>query len=214
MLLLIGLPDDGRVPGHVGERMDAGPTDSRSMRNSLRAALITLLAMTAPACLVVSLQPFYEADALTWDPALVGTWQSTDDETILDIEEDEWRSYRIQYRHPIETGELTGYLSTVDGERFLDVMPVRGTDRGVFVLPVHAVARLRVAEGRLELTPLSYDWFLDRARKGAPIGKLSVTIDQKQNAVIVSPPLLLRQWLQAQPKDGEMFGATTTFVRK
>jgi hypothetical protein len=179
-----------------------------------RILLVVLLGATAPACLVVSLHPVYDPDALVWDPALVGTWQSTDDETTLEIEQDEWRSYRIQYRHPIETGELTGYLAAVGNERFMDVMPVRGTDRGAFVLPLHAVARVRLAEGRLELTPLSYDWFLDRAKKGNTVGRLSVTIDHKQNAVIVSSPALLRQWLEAQPAEGAMFGPATVFVRK
>jgi hypothetical protein len=179
-----------------------------------RVLLVVLLAATAPACLVVSLQPVYDPDALVWDPALVGTWQSTDDETTLEIEQDEWRSYRIQYRHPIEAGELTGYLAAVGDERFMDVMPVRGTDRGAFVLPLHAVARVRLAEGRLELTPLSYDWFLDRAKEGNAIGKLSVTIDHKQNIVLVSPPAAVRQWLAGQAKDGEMFGPATVFVKK
>jgi hypothetical protein len=181
----------------------------------LRVALVALMLATAPGCLVVSLHPLYEPEALVWDPELLGTWQSTDDETVIEIAQDEWRSYRIRYRHPIEEGELTGYLTSVGDERFLDVMPVRGTDRGVFVLPVHAVARVRLGEqGRLEVTPLSYDWFLDRAKKGAPVGTLSVAIDHKQNAVIVSAPGLFRQWLTAQPKGGGMFGATTTFVRK
>jgi hypothetical protein len=179
-----------------------------------RALLVAAVMATAPACLVVSLHPIYDPDALVWDPALVGTWQSTDDETTIEIEQDEWRSYRIQYRYPIETGELTGYLTTIGEEHFLDVMPVRGTDRGAFVLPVHAVARVRIAGGRLELTPLSYDWFLDRAKKGNAIGKLGVTIDQKQNVVLVSPAAAVRQWLAGQAKDAEMFGPTTVFIRK
>jgi hypothetical protein len=184
------------------------------MTSVLRSVLVALILTTAPACLVVSLHPLYDEDSLAWEPALIGTWQSTDDETVIEIGQDEWRSYRLLYRHPIETGELTGYLTTVGEERFLDVMPVRGTDRGVFVLPVHAVARVRLEQGRLEVTPISYDWFLDRAKKAGPIGTLAVTIDHKQNAVIVSAPGLFRQWLTAQPKDGGMFGATTTFIRK
>jgi hypothetical protein len=182
------------------------------MLTVLRSALVALILATTPGCLVVSLHPLYDPDALAWEPALIGTWQSTDDETVIEIAQDEWRSYRIRYRHPIEEGELTGYLTSVGNERFLDVMPVRGTDRGVFVLPVHAAARVRLTAGRLEMTPLSYDWFLDRAKKG--IGALGVTIDQKQNAVILSATSVLRQWVEAQPKDGGMFGATTTFVRK
>ena len=37
------------------------------------ALLVALVALTGPACLVVSLQPAYDDDSsLTWDPTLVG----------------------------------------------------------------------------------------------------------------------------------------------
>ena len=182
-----------------------------------RAALIAFVLATTPACLVVSLHPAYDGDSLAWNPALLGSWQSQDDETVLRIEQDEWRSYRILYQHPIETGELTGYLTSLGDnldELYMDVMPARGQDRGAFVVPVHAIVRVRIGDGRLELTPLSYDWVFDRAKKGDAIGGLSVTIDQKQNALIVSRTAALRQWLRAQRAEGPAFGATTVFVRK
>jgi hypothetical protein len=179
-----------------------------------RAALVLWILAAAPACLVVSLQPVYDEEAITWDPALLGTWQSQDDETVLRIEQDEWRSYRIHYQHPIESGDLTGYLTSVGDELYMDVMPARGEDRGAFVVPVHAAIRVRTSNGRLELTPLSYDWFLDRTAKGAPVPGLSVTLDQKQNTLITSASAALRRWLAQQPRDGPMFGGTTVFVRR
>ena len=69
--------------------------------------------------------------------------------------------------HPVETGTLTGYLTSVGDDRFLDVMPARGEDRGSFLLPVHAVLRIALDGDRLELTPL-YDWMNDRLRAGTP----------------------------------------------
>ena len=77
----------------------------------------------------------------------------------MEVERAEWKSYRIHYVHPIETGDLTAYLTSVGDERYLDLMPARGTDRGSFLIPVHGVLRVRVDADRLELTPLSYDWF-------------------------------------------------------
>ena len=180
----------------------------------LRAVLLTAALLTTPGCLVVSLHPAYDEDALAWDPALVGVWQSLDDETSIEIEQDEWRSYRIRYKHPIEAGELTGYLTEIGEARYLDVMPARGTDRGAFVVPVHAVARIRLADNRLEVTPLSYDWFLDRARKGTNITGLAVSLDQKQNALLTSTTPVLQRWLKAQGAGGPAFGATTTFLKK
>jgi hypothetical protein len=180
-----------------------------------RAALLTLALTAAPACLVVTLHPGYDDDSIAWNPVLLGTWQSQDDETVVHIEQDEWRSYRISYQHPIESGELTGYLTTLGDELYLDVMPARGQDRGAFVVPVHAVIRIRVVEGRLELTPLAYDWFLDRVRKGAAaIPGLAVTRDQRENALVTSTSGAFRRWLRQQPAGGPVFGATTVFARK
>ena len=93
-------------------------------------------------------------------------------------------------------------------------MPARGEDRGSFLLPLHAMLRLRLDGDRLELTPLSYDWFGEHLRAGRPIAGLSVTLDQKENALLVSPVDRLRDWLRVQSVDGPVFGASATFARK
>ncbi len=162
---------------------------------------------------MLSLNPAYDDDSLVWDPALVGTWQNSEDGASLEIDRGEWRSYKIRYVYPIEAGELTGYLTEVSNQRFLDIMPVRGEDHGSFLIPVHAVFRVRVEGDRLELSPLSYDWFLDRLRAAKPVAGLNVVTDQKENAVIVSPTPRLRVWLRAQPAAGPVFGPPATFTK-
>jgi hypothetical protein len=179
-----------------------------------RALALTLAVLAAPGCLVVSLHPSYDADSLAWDPALLGAWENAEDRASLQIERADWKSYRIKYVYPIETGELTGYLTAVGDDLFLDVMPARGDDRGSFLVPVHALLRVRLTDDRLELTPLSYDWFFDHARYGRKIPGLAVTLDQKENALIVSPTSALRNWVRGQVATGPMFGAPAAFVRK
>jgi hypothetical protein len=93
-------------------------------------------------------------------------------------------------------------------------MPVRGQDRGSFVIPVHALLRLRLEGDRLELTPLSYDWFFDRVRAAKPVEGLAVSLDQKENVLMTSQTDAIRRWLRLQPPDGPMFGAAATFIRK
>ena len=96
------------------------------MSNARRAALFFLLlavVQSSAACLVLSINPVYDGDTMSWDPALVGEWQDADDKTSLQIQAGEWRSYKIHYVHPIETGDLTGYLTAIDDARYLDVMP-------------------------------------------------------------------------------------------
>jgi cytochrome c biogenesis protein ResB len=132
----------------------------------------------------------------------------------MDVERGEWKSYRMKYVHPIETASVTAYLTAIGDAHYLDVMPPRGEDRGSFLVPVHAVLRVRLEEDRLELTPLSYDWFDDRLRARQPIGGLNAVQDQKANALIVSPTARLRTWLRGLPATGPMFGASAVFTRK
>lgn len=179
-----------------------------------RAAVVVLALAFAPGCLVISLHPAYDDESLVWDPSLLGRWQNADDNASVEIERGEWRSYRIRYVYPIETGELTGYLTSIGAERYLDVMPVRGRDPGSFMVPVHAVFRVRLEGDRLELASLSYDWFVERLRASRPVTGLSVVQDQKKNALIVSPTRRLRTWLRNQPPASPGFGAPTTFTRE
>ena len=112
-----------------------------------------------------------------------GTWTDADDKASLQIERGEWKSYRIHYVHPIETGDLTGYLTAIGNERYLDVMPSRGEDRGSFLIPVHAVLHLRLDGDRLELTPLSYDWFSEQLRAGRAIPGLNVALRSERKRI-------------------------------
>jgi hypothetical protein len=180
----------------------------------MRAFLVALALACAPGCLVLSLQPAYDDGTIAWDPDLLGSWFDADDRVTMDVERSEWKSYRITYVHPIETATVTGHLTVVGDARYLDVMPARGADRGSFLVPAHAIVRVRLEGDRLELTPLSYDWFGDRLRLREPIAGLGAVTDQKDNALIVSPTARLRGWLRGLPATGPMFGASAVFTRK
>jgi hypothetical protein len=183
-------------------------------RTTLVLSLLAFVACLSSGCLVLSVHPAYDDSSIGWDPNLVGNWIDADDNTTLHIERSEWKSYRIHYAHPSETGDLTGYLTFIGDDRYLDVMPARGEDRGSFLIPVHAVLRVRLDGDRLELTALSYDWFFDRLRAGRPIAGISAALDQKQNALIISPVDRWRDWLRVQSVDSPAFGAPATFTRK
>src|SRR5215203_1760276 len=132
---------------------------------AVRVLLLTAVLLTAPACLVVSVSPSHTRDSLVWEPALLGDWQSVDDASSMRVERGEWQSYSIEYAHTVEKGRLTGYISTIGKDRYLDVMPARGEDHGSFLLPLHVVLRMKLDSDQLELTPFSYDWFFDRLKQ-------------------------------------------------
>jgi hypothetical protein len=179
-----------------------------------RAAVFAFAVLLAPGCLVISLHPAYDDETIAWDPALVGAWVDDDDRVTMNVERGEWRSYRIKYVHPIESATVTAYLTTLGHAHYLDAMPARGEDHGSLLVPVHALVRVQLDGDRLELTPLSYDWFDDRRRARQGVSGLSVVTDQKKNALIVSPTARLRTWLRAQVSTGPMFGASAVFTRK
>ncbi|MEN3337919.1 MAG: hypothetical protein V7647_1595 [Acidobacteriota bacterium] len=185
------------------------------MRSCLLRAAVLVAVLGTPGCLVVSLNPAYDDDSIGFEPRLVGAWQDVEDDCSMQIESGEWKSYRIRYVHPIETGTVTAYLTAVGDTRYLDVMPAAGVDRGSFVVPVHVVLRVVLNGDRLELTPLSYDWFAARLHAGGLAGaSLEAAFDQKQNALIVSPAAKLRGWLRRQPESSPAFGASAVFQRK
>ena len=179
-----------------------------------RLLMFAAALLIAPGCLVVTVNPVHDPDALVWEPGLIGSWQNADDNSSLTIERGEWQSYRINYVHPIETGDLTGYLTTIGKARYLDVMPARGQDHGSFLVPVHVVLRLKLDGDRLEMSALSYDWFFDRLKTKAGVPGLNVVRDEKENALVASTTSAIRDWIARQPADGAMFGAPATFTRK
>jgi hypothetical protein len=179
-----------------------------------RCVLLLIALGLAPACLVIGLNPAYDGETIAWDPALLGHWDDPEDKSSLDIERGEWRSYRIKYAHPSESGNLTGYLTSIGDARFLDIMPARGADHGSFLIPVHALLRIDLNGDRLTLTPLSYDWLSKQVRSRSALSGLDIVFDQKQNAVIVSSTTDLRAWLRKQSKEEVVFGAGAVFARK
>jgi hypothetical protein len=184
------------------------------MRRTVSLLIVVLAIAACSGCLVLSLEPAYDDESLGWDPDLIGAWHDADDNASMKIEAAEWRSYRVHYEHPSEKGDVTGFLTIVDNDHYLDLMPARGEDRGSFLLPAHALLRVDLTGDELVVTPLSYDWFADRLRTGRSLGAtLGAVFDQKQNALIVSPTARLRAWIRAQPKDGAMWGAPATFTR-
>jgi len=178
-----------------------------------RVLLLFLLLAVSPGCLVLSLQPAYDDERLTWDPNLIGTWHDADDNASLKIDGGEWRSYRVHYEHPIEKGDLTAFLTIVGDAHYLDLMPPKGEDHGAFLSPVHAVLRVELSPDTLTLTPLSYDWFADLLRRDRSPGDLEAVFDQRQNVLIVSPTSVLRTWLRKRPAGSSVWGAPATFTR-
>jgi hypothetical protein len=182
------------------------------MKRTSPLVLVALVALASSGCLVLSLHPAHDDASITWDPALVGTWVNDDDRVTAVVGRGEWRSYRIDYEHPIEKGTLTGYLTTLGTTSYLDISPVRGEDHGSFLIPVHALVRIERQADTLTVQAFDYDRFAQAAKQGGLPG-LPMTLDQKQNTILTAPTAAFRKWLKAGAVEA-MFGARAVFKRR
>lgn len=181
-----------------------------------RTGLVLLLGMTvllASSCLVVSLNRFADDASIAFEPRLLGTWRDVDDDVSVTIERSEWQSYRLSYTHPIAAGQLTGYLFRTATATYMDLMPVRGEDPGVFTIAAHVLVRLTVDDAQLTVAPLSYDRMLRAADARTAPPELGLVKDERDQLVATADAATMHRWVEAQTTDAA-FGPPATFRRQ
>jgi len=172
--------------------------------------MCAIAAVASSGCLVLSLQPAYDADSVAFDEALLGAWTNTDDETQATIERGEWRSYKIAYKDRFGSRALQGNLTRVGDAAYLDLTEQRGSDPGPYLVPVHGIVRIELHGDTMLASLLEYRWF-SRAMEQKTIAGLTTAFDDRRNAIIVSPTGDIRKWLARPP--GDAIAAPMTFTR-
>ncbi|HSL20448.1 MAG TPA: hypothetical protein VK886_02865 [Vicinamibacterales bacterium] len=172
--------------------------------------MLIATALLCSGCIVLSMHPAYDDATIAWDETLLGTWRAPEDNVEVSIERGEWRSYRVQYRHPVEVRDFTGHLTMIGDAYFLDLMAPRGVDHGAALVPAHLILRLQRDGARWVVSQLDYDAARATMKSGKPYGPGAV-FDQRQYVVLTEPTEALRRWLQARPAVD--FGSGTVFER-
>lgn len=186
------------------------------MQPSVRSAscvAVLLAALGSAGCLVASLQPFYDDGSIEFDEALVGAWESAEAGIRIRVDRAEWKSYKVTGTSPSGSVVLTGYLTRVGEVRVLDLAPGRPLDSVALFLPAHVAVRVQVLGDALTVTGLDYDWFLHETGQGR-LTKLRPALDSRKNVVLTADTAALRAWMAVQPREGDMFGEATRFLRK
>lgn len=174
-------------------------------------ALVALVAVASSGCLVLSLQPAYDAGSVVFDEALLGTWENAEDGSRATIERGEWRSYKVTYVDHFTTRIFQGNLTKIGDGTLLDLTELRGVDPGPFLVPVHGVLRVDIHGDEVSAAMLDYTWFM-HAMTQKTIVRLAPAVDDRRNVMITVPSEELRRWLPRAP-DGA-FGAPMSFKRK
>jgi hypothetical protein len=161
-------------------------------------------------CVVLSLQPAYDEESIAWDDGLIGVWRDAEDNVEVTIARGEWRSYRVHYKHPVDEADFTGRLTVIGDAHFLDLMPSRGLDYGVVLIPAHFIVKIDRDGERWRVTALDYDLLRAAMRGGRP-GAPPATVDQRQYVLLTASTAALRSWLRSRTEID--FSAPATFER-
>ena len=179
----------------------------------MRVVALLLCAIAGGAssgCLVLSLQPAYDAESVAFDESLVGQWINADDQTEAAFERSEWRSYKVVYKDRFAAHVLQANLTRVGDTEYLDLTEQRGSDPGLYLVPLHGIVRIELHGDTLVASLLDYGWFSRELERKAS-GRLPTAFDDRRNVVIVSTTSELRRWLSRPPVDA--FAASMTFKR-
>ena len=173
--------------------------------------MLLCAAAISSGCLVLALQPAYDAESVAFDETLVGQWENGDDGSKAVVERGEWRSYKISYTDRFATRTFQSNVTKIGAALFLDLTELRGVDPGPYLVPVHGVFRIAVGGDTLTAAALDYAWFM-RAMPQKTLATLALAVDDRRNIVMTAPTSDIRRWLARAPDDA--FSAPMTFTRK
>jgi len=176
----------------------------------LSTLLLGLAALASPGCLVVHLAPLYDDRSIEWDDQLLGTWENEEDRVTLVVTKGEWRSYSIAWRDTFGEQRVTGHLTRIGQDRFMDLTPAVGVDHGPLLVVAHGSCWIELAGDTLTVAALDYDWLSSRPQR--PLLPAHA-FDERENLIITSSTAQLRRWLQRNVARQQLFSPPMTFVR-
>lgn len=136
------------------------------MAKSGSIALLLLAALLASSCVIPALQPFYSADTLAFDQALIGTWSNPEGEETYTFGDNSAGGYILFVAMPDGNNAVFScHLFSLAGKQFLDMVPDLG-EEGVpgyapwHFAPLHTVYMVEQIRPTLRIQTLNPDWLL------------------------------------------------------
>jgi len=173
----------------------------RHLKLAIPLLAATLMAGCDEVPSVVSLHPIYDARTLVLEPALAGSWLSEDGAPSHDTWTFEQSANDKTYQLRIteadaehKTIDFDAAVVQLGGVLFLDVC---SKDTGETGAPAHAILRLRVEEGGLELQEINNKWLADTLATGGVLPYIKTN----NKVVITAPTTDLQLFLQHHSND-------------
>lgn len=129
------------------------------MKTTIKIMTGLVLMTLLTGCVVTSVYPFYTAQDIVFDPALVGAWAETGSANAATehwrFEKAEGQAYKLTVQDKENRTEFDTRLFNLEGRLFLDCFPRERPDHS---LPLHFLLKVNRVEPVLEMQALNSDW--------------------------------------------------------
>jgi hypothetical protein len=189
----------------------------RWKRAATWAGLVCAAGLLLSGCFVRSLHPFLAISDAAFDPALVGTWQSQDEngkgKASITFTRAGETGYELEYRDP-EVAKVSRYkanLGAIGKNRCLDITPVPEKDLDDHYIAAHSLWRIALKGDTLTLEQLDYDWL--KALLATQPGALDHEVVEG-DIVLTASTEDLQRFILRYGDDPKAFSAKSTWKKK
>ena len=176
------------------------------------------LAATLTGCVVTSVHPFYTAQDVAFEPALLGRWLADDPANSFEFKKAGDDHYQIVITEKEnKSSESAAYLFKLDGQLFLDHSPTNPPD--LALLPLHQISKVTMAGDTFTIASMRYEWLRDQMTNSpAPLRHEVVTQkDEKgqgdSRIVLTASTQDLQQFILRNVNTDRAWENPTTFHR-
>ena len=174
-------------------------------------------------CIVPSIYPFYTDKDLVEEPALVGTWISTNAEAKdpLIFSRVGEKEYRMVVKNGDgSTNEMSLHFFKLDGQLFMDWMAAQQkNDDAMYFVPTHMLGKISEIKPLLIVEELNYDFFTNLLEKDPKAIRHIKRYDPKDDSkeyipVLTADTAELQAFLRKNMSNTNLFSPPNDAMRK
>lgn len=178
-------------------------------------------AVLLSAC-IPSVNPFYRAQDLVYEPGLLGEWQEsgkTNDIEVWKFEAGTNKAYKLTIYEPQnKAGQMAAHLFKIKDAYFLDLIPAdckydaqQAELVACAMFPGHLLAHVSQLQPELKLALFNFDW-LQKYLESHP--KALAHRREGDQILLTADTAALQRFVMAHLAQGELFNETGELVRK
>jgi len=185
---------------------------NQSMKSRILIALAGVVILFS-AC-IPSVNPFYTAKDVAYDPHLIGTWaEPGKEDSSWCFQADGTNAYTLTVTEDNEkSARFKAVLFKLNGKTYLDTMPTKIELKDnqpsmveMSLIRGHLLVRVREIEPKLKLDCFDWDWLKKYLQEHPKALAHRGTGDEDDPFVLTAEPRELQNFVLKHLKDGELF---------